>query len=503
MSVATTVKQDQCEVSLLVFELGVARVEYEKLVGWLMSQEAAGLPLDQVEVVQEEKARELNRLLLQAHVRSRGVGDVGRAIEVVQEDGKSELQRRKSKTVGTGYGSIFGKIRVDRLPYEARGQRRVHPLDEELSLPQRSFSYELQRRTVKASVQGAFDEAVERVKASTGVKLGKRSAEDLVVEAAANFEEFYKQRQARPPEDTGQIVAAMVDCKGIPMVKARPAERKPRRGRGEKANKKKMATVATVFTIQPRPRTPESVIESLFRKGPRRPQKDRPKRPKPENKRVWASLEGSKDDVIREAGAEVGRRDPLAEKTRVCVTDGEKALLTRTGKILSGFTFVLDLFHVLEKLWAACYSFHKEGSEEAEAWVKHRGLRILQGDVSLVARGMRQSATKAGLKGKKRKVVDIACNYYLRNKDRMKYHEYLEAGLPIASGPVEGACKNLVKDRMERSGMRWKRPMAEAMLRLRATYLSGDFEDYWKFHLQREHKRLYPIGRWSELRDSA
>ena len=45
----------------------------------------------------------------------------------------------------------------------------------------------------------------------------------------------------------------------------------------------------------------------------------------------------------------------------------------------------------------------------------------------------------------------------------MRYDEYLARGLPIASGPVEGACKNLIKDRMERSGMRWTPRMAEAM----------------------------------------
>jgi hypothetical protein len=82
----------------------------------------------------------------------------------------------------------------------------------------------------------------------------------------------------------------------------------------------------------------------------------------------------------------------------------------------------------------------------------------------------------------------------------MRYHEYLAAGLPIASGAVEGACKNLVKDRMERSGMRWKEDSAEAMLRLRATYLSGDFEEYWAFHVKQDQGRLYPPGAWKPVK---
>lgn len=82
----------------------------------------------------------------------------------------------------------------------------------------------------------------------------------------------------------------------------------------------------------------------------------------------------------------------------------------------------------------------------------------------------------------------------------MKYDEYLRLGLPIASGSVEGACKNIVNDRMERSGMRWALDTPDAtsepMLRMRAIYLSGDFDEYWAFYLRRERDRLYPLGTW-------
>src|SRR2546429_5828722 len=77
----------------------------------------------------------------------------------------------------------------------------------------------------------------------------------------------------------------------------------------------------------------------------------------------------------------------------------------------------------------------------------------------------------------------------------MHYDQYLARGLPIASGSVEGACKNLIKDRMERSGMRWTEAMAEAIVKLRAIYLSGDFDQYWPFHIQKDQERLHPAGR--------
>jgi len=158
---------------------------------------------------------------------------------------------------------------------------------------------------------------------------------------------------------------------------------------------------------------------------------------------------------------------------------------------------ILDLLHVLEKLWKAAYVFHAEGSLEAEQWVRLRAQRILEGHVSQVVQSIRQMVTKLGLTGNQGKTLSAVSNYLYRNRTRMRYDQYLAAGLPIASGPVEGACKNLIKDRMERSGMRWTEAMAEAIVKLRAIYLSGDLDQYWAFHVQQEQNRLYSPGKWS------
>ena len=156
-------------------------------------------------------------------------------------------------------------------------------------------------------------------------------------------------------------------------------------------------------------------------------------------------------------------------------------------------TLILDLVHALEKIWKAAYVFHEEGSIDAQLFVKNRALAILNGNVGQVVKGLRAMVTKRKLTGSKREVLAGVSNYLYRNRSRMKYNLYLKQGLPIASGSVEGACKNLIKDRMERSGMRWTQRTAEAMVKMRATYLSGDFEDYWKFHVEKEQKRLYVV----------
>jgi hypothetical protein len=453
--------------------------------------------LAEIEAESERRGRELVRLALQAHLDARGDGDLGPAIVVLGPEGPIRLGYKKTHT--RRVLTIFGEVSVSRVGYGAPGRRTIHPLDAELKLPARTYSYECQRRLVRQAVCGPFDEAVAVVADMTGVAVPKRSAEQIVLDAAGDFEGFYASRvRAGHKPAAGEILVGAIDCKGIPMVKPEVAARVVRRGKGEKANKKKMATVAAVFSQAPVVRTPKAVLDSLFAApGAPSPQK---RRPRPTAKRVWASLLSNKDSFIADVRAEMIRRDPRHRRTWVMVTDGERALQRRVTATFEGVTLVLDLLHVLEKLWKVAYVFHPEGSPEAAAFVRERAERILTGQVSQVVKGLRQMVTKRRLKADKAKTLTDVADYYYRNRERMAYDVYLKNGWPIASGSVEGACKNLIRDRFERSGMRWTPAMAEAMLKLRAVYLSGDFESYWDWHVQQDQRRLYGNPSWEVVR---
>jgi len=276
-----------------------ARQEFSSLQTWLSAPPTLQLPLHQIELQQEFRGRELHRLLLQAHVQQRGNGDVGLALRVTEPSPTSlythrRLQRRALKT-------IFGPIHIDRIGYGRNGVGSIHPLDEAMQLPGRSFSYQLQKRMVKAAVQGPFRESTERMQDLTGMSLPKRSLEEIIPDAAQDFDAFYAERLPEPWKHTASILVVAIDCKGIPMVRPGPPQRSVRRTRGQKANRKKMATVAAVFTRAPWVRTPEQVVESLFR--PRDKKVIEPGQippPRPEHKRVWASLVKGKAAVIEE-----------------------------------------------------------------------------------------------------------------------------------------------------------------------------------------------------------
>jgi hypothetical protein len=241
--------------------------------------------------------------------------------------------------------------------------------------------------------------------------------------------------------------------------------------------------------VAPFVRTPAEVVRTM---APA-PQDKAPPRPRPEHQRVWASLQQSPEEVIAAALAEAQRRDPNHAKRWVALVDGSEAQLARVEKIArregGRLTVVLDVMHVAEYLWSAALAFHAEDTPEREAWVSARLLAVLEGRASLVAAGMRRSATRRELSAATRKPVDVCARYLLKHKAYLRYHEYLAAGLPIATGVIEGACRHLVKDRMDVTGARWSLAGAEAVLRLRALRASGDFDAYWRFHEQQEYQR--------------
>jgi hypothetical protein len=192
-----------------------AAIEFALLEAWLASTGVLQLPLHEIESQQRTKGREVQRLLLQSHLDRRGDGDVGPALRIQQQTGTVLYTHRRVRT--RSLKTIFGPVKINRMGYSRDGAPSIYPLDQTLALPARSFSYELQRRLVKAAVQNPFHESVEAIADLTGVSVPKRSLEEILRDAAQDFDAFYQERAPEPAN--GSILVAAVDGKGIPMVK--------------------------------------------------------------------------------------------------------------------------------------------------------------------------------------------------------------------------------------------------------------------------------------------
>jgi len=472
-----------------------ARELFEEIVDWLGSETVCGLEHGELEALLLSNGYELLRRLLQGYF-------VYRSNDEIEDDcvGSDGVNRTHKKRGHRKLTTIFGTVIAHRIGYGGRKITSLNPLDAELNLPPEQYSHGLRERVAIEVARSGFGETVEIISKTTAAKVGKRQVEQLAYQSANDFDSFYAQQQTQSVEgkQTGEIVVISVDGKGVVMrtedLRADTKKRaladskklNKRLTKGEKRNSKRMATVASVYTIDPLVRTAEQIVNpTLIDK--------KIKRPRPIGKRVWASLEKEPSLVIAEAFDEALHRDPHQQKHFCALVDGNKTQLSLLKKYARqhhiNLTIVLDIIHVIEYLWKAAFAFYGDTSKQAEAWVSKRILLILQGRSSQVAAGMRRSATLRQLNPSQRQPIDTCAQYLLNNSAYLQYDDYLDAGLPIATGVIEGACRHLIKDRMDLTGARWSLRGAESVLRLRSLYLSGDWKEYWRFHLQQEHQR--------------
>jgi hypothetical protein len=406
-----------------------------------------GRAIHEVERGLWRQLRELGHELLGQFLRWQGAGDLGETMTLPTGE---ELQRLKGLHERR-YVSIFGVFALQRVVYGSREKQKIDfvPLDNRLQLPASAFSYVLQDWDQSLCVEEAFRQASATMWRILELKQPVDSLEHMNQEMAKDATRFMLSRPQ--PEQEGEIAVSSADQKGIVMRRqANDPPPKAHRTKGDKASQKRMATVATVYTVDRYRRTPEEVVAALFRDAPE-PARTRPQ---PQHKEVWASLppdERPGSGIATAFAWMIGEwylRGRGRDKPLVFLADGQEALWeARRDWLPERAVNILDLLHVTPRLWQAAHVLHKEGSQEAENFVRERLLRVLQGKAAGVVRGLREMATKHRLVGAKKKTMTRVCAYLEANLERMRYDEYLKAGYPIASGAIEGACRHLVKDR--------------------------------------------------------
>ncbi len=470
-----------------------AQAQLNQLIESVHAAVADSWRIDQVERDLMAQLLDLGLTLLNLFVAHHGDGDLGPTAETVG----GRTAQRLPRTHDRRYVAIFGELTIPRVVYGTREGQEIEraPLDESLGLPAGDFSYVVEDWAQRFGLKGSFAEAAESLRTLLRLRLGVHTLERMNQAMADSVVPFREAIEPPPAAEEGPILVVTADGKGIPM--RRPVQDGPvphhRRTKGEKANKKQMACVGAVYSIEPFVRTPDDVLDEVLR--------DRrgDDRPEPTHKHVWAEMSrdvageplGAKDAIFGALFQDLNLRNIGHDRPVVCLMDGERALWEAQRVYFPEAVGILDLFHVMERLWTAAHCFHAEGSDAAEGFVADRLRGLLEGRVGHVIGGLRQRLTKHQLNGSRRKTLLSAIGYLENNREQMRYDEYLKAGYPIGSGVAEGACRHLVKDRMEQTGMRWTVSGAQAMLHLRATYLNEQWDNFIEDRIEREQTRLY------------
>jgi hypothetical protein len=446
---------------------------------------------------------QLGLLLLQQFFALLGDGDEGERVEL--SEGR-EL-KRLSEPQRRGYRSIFGLLEIGRWVYARGEKQRIEyvPLDARAGLPAGKDSYLLLEWDQRLAVEMPYGQINAVLEPMLGLRQSVAHLEQTSRRLAAQVEGFWAKQSVPPVAGQSQIVVLSADGKGVPMRKApeaAPISAHAHRP-GPKPGRKQMALVGAAYHIEPYVRTPEQVLQALFQE---RVPGSQPAsaRPSPQHKRLRAALSeadigqpGHSAEVIFPWLLEQAQeRDPPHRQSWVVVMDGQPTLWEHLGSVLKDAPRVeiLDLLHANGSLWQAVHLFHDPGSDQALALMKLCLLMLLKGKAQTLMSWLTDQAEQRRLSADQRQQLAKISGYFHRHRHRVHYDQYRAAGYPIASGVIEGACRHVVKDRMERAGMHWTLPGAQAMLQLRCIALNGQWEDFMEYYIAQETARLYPQG---------
>src|SRR6478736_2394888 len=377
-----------------------SRQLFAGLCTFLDGEQAGALDHGALEEALAEQGRELLRQLYQDHLDLRAQRE-RRLTVVADADGlpRTSVEPGHHRALAT----VFGTVDVQRMAYRRRGQPNLHPADAMLNLPADRHSHGLRRLAAEAAAHGSFDHATGTIRRRTGTRTAKRQVEALATRAAADVADFYATRPQQPT-DPGDALVLTFDGKGIVMRPdaLRPATKAAARtsssklatrlSKGEKRNRKRMATVGAVYDLTPVPRTAADVLANSDTPTPA---------PQATNKWLTASVVQDTTAVLSTVFDQAQRRDPTNSRTWVALVDGNN--------------HQIDRIHVLEYVWRAAWSFYREGDPDAETWVHDKALAILNGKASTVAAAIRRKATRRNLPTDRRAGAD-RCADYLLNK---------------------------------------------------------------------------------------
>ena len=392
------------------------------------------------------------------------------------------------RTLKTVYGEVsYGRHYLMR---RGGGSGRF-PLDVVLGLTSDRLSPWVMQWVARLATRMSFKAAQMVCKAVLNWAPATETIEQVVLGMGRDAAPFMQQLEA-PPGD-GEVLVIEVDGKCPPTatkaeLAKRRGKRKPkhpkactcgcqrhrgrakrqargskkRRKRGDKSKNGKEVIVVVMYTLQ-------SGQDGRLHG--------------PINKKLYATFAGRKA-AARWARAEATKRGfgPNTTKTVQIVLDGAKGLKNSMKRLFPQAIFTLDVCHVVERLWALGHHFHKEGSEELQEWVEDLKELVYAGEAKKLVKRLKVLLRQVpkngpGTKGR-RKALAKLIGYLRPRVNMMRYGEWMQKDLVIASGQVEGAVRYLVAERFDCAGMRWIQGKAEALLHLRCIELNGDWQKF-------------------------
>jgi hypothetical protein len=440
--------------------------------------------------------------LLETAIQLQGNGDLGATCTTSD----NRVLRRSQELHTRELRTIFGQHEISQYVYREYENRKIElrPIDARLGLSPRVCSQLLEEFTQMFCVENAFGQAARNFQTVFRQSISVDTLEAVSRKMGDMAKEYSDQLPVPPREAEGEILVTTLDGKGVPLIRESETETEPVKAfqsRRLRPGDRRIATLAGAYSVDRHERTPEQILAALFRDP--LPKDAKTPRPKPQEKHLSVHFPEQYEDgeaQVSSTGAleacswlssqVTARRKP--RQPLLLLIDGDHRLWDTANEHLPADRIeILDIVHVSAYVWEAAGMLCSQ-ERARESFTRTRLRLILQGRVKSVIRGLRYLATARNLRGDAAQRIATIANYLDAHAKRMRYHIYLAAGYPIATGVIEGACRHVVKDRMERTGMRWTLVAAKAMLNLRAVSASGHWDDFHTTRRQKEIERFHP-----------
>ncbi len=464
---------------------------------------------EEIHIVEKEifqQIKQIGRASLQLFVEKSGTGYEANN-PPISENGNN-LENKVCPA--SPYFSIYGKLNIKRTGYYDKAkQRYYYPIDNQLNLPKSTYSYLLTDWLLSRSTETDYRESVNLFIDIFDIDLSQAVPQRLCEDISPSVQPYYDQADAPDMESEGSHLVLSADGKGVPIQKKeqqgdmhKPETPKARLTKGEKPGIKKEATVTANYSFNPASRSSEEIVNALLReyKDTDNDQQNQGEQKIPRialNKHYRASLAG-KDHAIGNAIEQLIKRDPDGNKPIIVLIDGAPSLEKSIERMVKTYHIknrvdatILDIIHACEYVWEAGTAIHGEKSPKRRQWVREKLLDLLDGKIGYVIGALKQIKKKRELNESKLETLDKVIRYFTNHKHMMKYDDYLAKGYPIGTGVVESACGSLVKNRMERNGMRWGMTGAQAMLDLRAVKKNTDWKSFMEIYINEQKNILY------------
>lgn len=498
-----------------------ARTRMDDIIDTLSAPQMASCPQDVLEDYVTESGRELQRQLMQDQLDARARAEERRAA-VTGTDGvrRGRVEAGHRRTVTT----TVGKVEAERLAYRSPKVANLHPADAVLALPARSLSHPLRKLIALKTARSSVRQSADSITRATGQQLGSRQLMATTVHAATDILAFLDPatNPAAGTQQAGEsdLLVMSIDATGVNMIPTalrettrRAAQEAAEQAAGtaagqapsaqlsrrDRIGRTRMATVTAVYDATPQPRTAADIMPAS-----RAERQAREEGPTAFGRQLDASLERSTTTMVTAMFDTAQQRDPEHRRRWIVLVDGANhqldCLEREADKRGVHIDIIVDFVHVLEYAWRAADELHTTKNART-AWVADSARAILNGHSAQIV-----SDIRAGIRrleenepGRRTEAASRAAAYLEAKEPYLGYHLALALGWPIATGVIEGACRHLVKDRLDLAGSRWGLAGAEAVLLLRAVINNGDFDAYWAYHLQREYLRNHATRYDDEL----